>query len=79
MQAPGVGRGGQQRVTGRLSPQESLVAFPSGTLLSPALNNSALLAVPLGGLSLRPWGLELELGMGSNRQHQGSALQKEVR
>ena len=57
---------------------ESQAEFTSGTLLSPALNNSALLAVPLGGLSLGPWDPELELGMGSNRQHQGSALQKEM-
>ena len=41
-----------------------MVAFPSSTLLSLALNSSALLAVPLGGPGLGDWGLELEMGMG---------------
>ena len=47
----------------------------------PCLGSSALLAVPLGGPSLGDWGLELDLGLGlwqEGRQHEGSAVQKEV-
>ena len=58
------------------------MALTSRTLPCLALNSSALLAVPLGGPSLG--GLEPGTGVGagtvagSNRQHEGSAMQKEV-
>ena len=44
------------------------MALTSSTLLSLALNSSALLAVPLGGPSLGDWSLELELGLGLWRE-----------